>query len=114
MTLKLKHELGVTAVMNFQTELDVVNNSQGCRRDPGETMTPETMTHLYKDCSMAYVWIPTPDMSTEGEEEERGVQGETGYGQESTVLLRKRLEERLEKVNSICSIQSVPKRYKRF
>ncbi|XP_041831840.1 laforin isoform X1 [Melanotaenia boesemani] len=65
-TIKMKHELGITAVMNFQTEWDVVNNSHGCRRNPEETMTPETMMHLYKDCGLSYVWIPTPDMSTEG------------------------------------------------
>lgn len=68
-TVKMRHELGITAVMNFQTEWDVVNNSSGCRRNEGEAMTPETMMHLYKDCGLAYVWIPTPDMSTEGEEE---------------------------------------------
>ncbi|XP_007233475.2 laforin [Astyanax mexicanus] len=65
-TLKLKHELGVTAVMNFQTEWDILNNSHGCRRNPDDHMTPETMMHLYRDCGLAYVWIPTPDMSTEG------------------------------------------------
>ncbi|XP_039527246.1 laforin isoform X1 [Pimephales promelas] len=65
-TLKLKQELGVTAVMNFQTEWDVINNSHGCRRDLSQPMTPETMTHLYKDCGLSYIWIPTPDMSTEG------------------------------------------------
>ncbi|KAL7859199.1 hypothetical protein SRHO_G00143460, partial [Serrasalmus rhombeus] len=51
--------------MNFQTEWDVLNNSHGCRRNPDEAMTPETMMHLYRDCGLAYVWIPTPDMSTE-------------------------------------------------
>lgn len=66
-TVKMKHELGITAVMNFQTEWDVVNNSSGCRRDGGEVMTPEVMMNLYKDCGLVYVWIPTPDMSTEGE-----------------------------------------------
>ncbi|XP_041952210.1 laforin isoform X2 [Alosa sapidissima] len=65
-TMKLKRELCVTAVMNFQTEWDVINNSHGCRRDNAEPMTPETMTRLYSDCDMSYVWIPTPDMSTEG------------------------------------------------
>ncbi|XP_058468859.1 laforin [Solea solea] len=65
-TIKMKHELGITAVMNFQTESDLVNNSYGCRRNPGEAMTPETMMHLYKDCGIVYVWLPTPDMSTEG------------------------------------------------
>lgn len=65
-TLKLKQELGVTAVMNFQTEWDVVNNSHGCRCDLSQPMTPETMMHLYRDCGIAYIWIPTPDMSTEG------------------------------------------------
>ncbi|XP_042359023.1 laforin isoform X1 [Plectropomus leopardus] len=65
-TIKMKHELGITAVMNFQTEWDVVNNSSGCRRNLGEAMTTETMMHLYKDCGLVYVWLPTPDMSTEG------------------------------------------------
>lgn len=65
----MKHDLGVTAVMNFQTEWDVVNNSYDCRRHPSETMTPETMMHLYKDCGLVYVWLPTPDMSTEGKQE---------------------------------------------
>ncbi|XP_022073074.1 laforin [Acanthochromis polyacanthus] len=65
-TIKMKHELGITAVMNFQTEWDVVNNSEGCRRNPEEAMTPETMMHLYKDSGLVYVWMPTPDMSTEG------------------------------------------------
>ncbi|XP_068614067.1 laforin-like [Brachionichthys hirsutus] len=65
-TVKMKHELGITAVMNFQTESDVVNNSSGCRRNSEEDMTPETMRHLYKDCGLVYVWLPTPDMSTEG------------------------------------------------
>lgn len=65
-TLQMKHELGITAVMNFQTESDVVNNSCGCRRNPEEAMSPETMMHLYKDTGLAYLWMPTPDMSTEG------------------------------------------------
>ncbi len=68
-TIKMRYELGVTAVMNFQTEWDVVNNSSGCRRNTGEAMTPETMMHLYKDCGLVYVWLPTPDMSTEGKED---------------------------------------------
>lgn len=67
-TVKMKHELGVTAVMNFQTDEDVMNNSSGCRRNAEEVMTPETMMHLYRDCGLAYVWLPTPDMSTEGKE----------------------------------------------
>ncbi|KAJ8355717.1 hypothetical protein SKAU_G00185110 [Synaphobranchus kaupii] len=29
-------------------------------------MTPDTMAHLYRDCGLAYLWIPTPDMSTDG------------------------------------------------
>lgn len=65
-TIKMKHELGITAVMNFQTEWDVVNNSCGCRRNADEAMAPEVMMDLYKDCGLAYVWLPTPDMSTEG------------------------------------------------
>uniref|UniRef100_A0A3Q3XBA7 Uncharacterized protein n=1 Tax=Mola mola TaxID=94237 RepID=A0A3Q3XBA7_MOLML len=65
-TIKMKHELGITAVMNFQTEWDVVNNSRGCRRNADEAMAPEVMMDLYKDCGLAYVWLPTPDMSTEG------------------------------------------------
>lgn len=67
MTVKMKHELGISAVMNFQTEWDVVTNSSGCRRDGGEAMTPEVMMNLYKDTGLVYVWIPTSDMSTEGE-----------------------------------------------
>ncbi|XP_061563150.1 laforin [Cololabis saira] len=65
-SIKMKRELGITAVMNFQTDWDVVNNSHGCRRNPEETMTPETMMQLYKDSGLVYVWMPTPDMSTEG------------------------------------------------
>ncbi|XP_015203911.1 laforin [Lepisosteus oculatus] len=65
-TVKMKHELGVTAVMNFQTEWDVVQNSSGCRRKKSEAMTPDTMMELYRDYGLVYVWIPTPDMSTEG------------------------------------------------
>lgn len=65
-TLKLKQELGVTAVMNFQTEWDVINNSHGCRRDLSQPMTPETMMHLYRDSGLSYIWMPTQDMSTEG------------------------------------------------
>ncbi|XP_041043592.1 laforin [Carcharodon carcharias] len=64
-TIKLKHELGVTAVMNFQTEWDVVNNSCGCNHK-AEPMKPEFMMELYKDTGLAYTWMPTPDMSTEG------------------------------------------------
>ncbi|KAM9156648.1 laforin isoform 2-T2 [Pangshura tecta] len=64
-TIKLKHELGVTAVMNFQTEWDVVQNSWGCNRYP-EPMSPEVLMKLYKEEGLAYVWMPTPDMSTEG------------------------------------------------
>lgn len=64
----MKHELGITAVMNFQTEWDVVNNSGGCRRNLMEAMTPETLMHLYKDYGIVYVWLPTPDMSTEGKD----------------------------------------------
>lgn len=66
MTIKMKHELGITAVMNFQTEWDVVNNSGGCARNGAEPMTPEVMMDLYRESGLVYVWIPTPDMSTEG------------------------------------------------
>ncbi|XP_061899492.1 laforin [Entelurus aequoreus] len=65
-TIKMKHDLGITAVMNFQTEGDVMNNSHGCRRNLGDAMTVDTMMHLYNDCGLVYVWMPTPDMSTEG------------------------------------------------
>lgn len=64
-TIKLKHELGVTAVMNFQTESDIVQNSWGCNRYP-EPMSPEILMKLYKEEGLAYVWLPTADMSTEG------------------------------------------------
>ncbi|CAG03589.1 unnamed protein product, partial [Tetraodon nigroviridis] len=65
-TIKMKYELGITAVMNFQTEADVINNSGGCTRSGAEATTPEVMMDLYKESGLAYVWIPTPDMSTEG------------------------------------------------
>lgn len=71
-TIKMKHELGITAVMNFQTEWDVINNSSGCARNSAEPMTPEVMMDLYKESGLVYVWIPTPDMSTEGKKEFRG------------------------------------------
>uniref|UniRef100_A0A8C2VBB5 EPM2A glucan phosphatase, laforin n=2 Tax=Chinchilla lanigera TaxID=34839 RepID=A0A8C2VBB5_CHILA len=64
-TIKLKHELGITAVMNFQTEWDIVQNSAGCNRYP-EPMTPDTMIRLYREEGLVYIWLPTPDMSTEG------------------------------------------------
>ncbi|XP_066034999.1 laforin isoform X2 [Chamaea fasciata] len=64
-TIKLKHELGVTAVMNFQTESDIIQNSWGCNRYP-EPMSPEILMKLYKEEGLAYVWLPTADMSTEG------------------------------------------------
>ena len=63
-TIKLKHELGITAVMNFQTEWDIIQNSSGCNRYP-EPMTPDTMMKLYKEEGLAYIWMPTPDMGTE-------------------------------------------------
>ncbi|XP_049612646.1 laforin isoform X2 [Syngnathus scovelli] len=65
MTIKMKHDLGISAVMNFQTEDDVVNNSHGCRENLDEAMTPDSVMKLYNRCGLAYVWIPTPDMSTE-------------------------------------------------
>uniref|UniRef100_A0A2K5J453 EPM2A glucan phosphatase, laforin n=3 Tax=Colobus angolensis palliatus TaxID=336983 RepID=A0A2K5J453_COLAP len=67
-TIKLKHELGITAVMNFQTEWDIVQNSSGCNRYP-EPMTPDTMIKLYREEGLAYIWMPTPDMSTEGKDQ---------------------------------------------
>lgn len=74
MTIKMKYELGVTAVMNFQTEWDVVNNSSGCTRNSAEPMTPEVMMDLYKESGLVYIWTPTPDMSTEGKQEFQGIQ----------------------------------------
>ncbi|XP_023692627.1 laforin [Paramormyrops kingsleyae] len=65
-TVKMKHELSVTAVLNLQTEWDVVNNCKGCRGHSAGEVSPDTMELLYKECGMAYVWIPTPDMSTQG------------------------------------------------
>ncbi|XP_044279197.1 laforin [Varanus komodoensis] len=64
-TVKMKHELRITAVMNFQTEWDIVQNSWGCNRYP-EPMSPEVLMKLYKEEGLVYVWMPTPDMSTEG------------------------------------------------
>lgn len=51
--------------MNFQTEWDIIQNSSGCNRYP-EPMTPDTMMKLYKEEGLSYIWMPTPDMSTEG------------------------------------------------
>ncbi|XP_043857557.1 laforin isoform X3 [Dromiciops gliroides] len=64
-TIKMKHELKVTAVINFQTEWDIIQNSSGCNRYP-EPMSPDTMIRLYKEEGISYIWLPTPDMSTEG------------------------------------------------
>lgn len=75
MTIKMKHELGITAVMNFQTEWDVVNNSSGCARSGAEPMTPDVMMDLYRESGLAYVWIPTRDMSTEGRKDFEGHSG---------------------------------------
>uniref|UniRef100_A0A8C7LS99 Tyrosine specific protein phosphatases domain-containing protein n=1 Tax=Oncorhynchus mykiss TaxID=8022 RepID=A0A8C7LS99_ONCMY len=55
-TLKLKEELGVTMLVNFQKEGDVVNIFSGYYRDPGQDMTPETMIHLYRDCRLR-LWM---------------------------------------------------------
>ncbi|XP_056437079.1 laforin isoform X2 [Gadus chalcogrammus] len=52
-TIKLKHELGVTAVMNFQTETDVATNCQGCSLNSEDPATTETMMQLYRDCGLA-------------------------------------------------------------
>ncbi|XP_063297228.1 laforin [Pelobates fuscus] len=63
-TIKMKHELGITAVLNFQTEWDIVHNSRGCNPYP-DNMSQETMIRMYKEAGLKYVWIPTADMSTE-------------------------------------------------
>ncbi|XP_043830471.1 laforin-like isoform X2 [Dromiciops gliroides] len=64
-TIKMKHELRVTAVMNFQTEGDIIQNSSGCNRYP-EPMSPDTMIRLYREEGIDYEWLPTADLSTEG------------------------------------------------
>lgn len=51
--------------MNFQTEEDIVQNSSGCNHSQ-ERMTANTLMKLYKKEGLAYIWMPTPDMSTEG------------------------------------------------
>lgn len=71
-TIKLKHELGITAVMNFQTEWDIVQNSSGCNRY-SEPMSPDTMMKLYREEGLVYIWMPTPDMSTEGKDQKNSV-----------------------------------------
>ncbi|XP_077443831.1 laforin [Stigmatopora argus] len=65
-TVKMKHDLGISAVINFQTEDDVSSNSHGCGQNLDGAMTPDAMARLYKSCGLVYVWMPTPDMSTEG------------------------------------------------
>ena len=72
--IKMKYELGITAVMNFQTEWDVIKNSSGCTHNDAEPMTPEVMMALYKESGLLYIWMPTPDMSTEGKKELRETQ----------------------------------------
>ncbi|XP_043830433.1 laforin-like [Dromiciops gliroides] len=64
-TIKIKRELRVTAVMNFQTEGDILQNSSGCNPYP-EPMSPGTMIRLYKEEGIEYIWLPPPDGSTEG------------------------------------------------
>ncbi|XP_043830538.1 laforin-like [Dromiciops gliroides] len=64
-TIKMKHELRVTAVMNFQTKWDIMQNSSGCNRYP-EPMSPDTMIRLYEEEGIQYLWLPTPELSTEG------------------------------------------------
>uniref|UniRef100_UPI00358F90D6 laforin n=1 Tax=Myxine glutinosa TaxID=7769 RepID=UPI00358F90D6 len=63
-TTILRHDLAVTAIMNFQTEHDLATNSAGCA--PGQQVTVDTMSALCHQAEMVYIWIPTPDMSTEG------------------------------------------------
>jgi len=56
-------EMGVTVVMNFQTEADCAKN---CVQDTGMEMNVLAVKDLYDDVGIQYIWLPTWDMSTSG------------------------------------------------
>jgi len=55
--------LGITVVVNFQTEEDCRKN---CVADIGMEEDPMAVSRLYESRGMEYIWMPTFDMSTDG------------------------------------------------
>jgi len=63
---KLRDELKVTCLLNFQTHEDAKNNFPDPEHFPEwDKRTPQVIYDLFKEYSLAYVWIPTTDMSTQ-------------------------------------------------
>lgn len=60
--------LGITAVVTLQTSADILQNCRGiCSVDINdEQKMVEEVAKLYQQHGIAFVWLPTPDMSTEG------------------------------------------------
>lgn len=59
----LKSSLGVTVVVNFQTEEDCKRN---CVAGIGMEEDAHAVSRLYASLGMEYIWLPTFDMSTDG------------------------------------------------
>ena len=57
------HSLGVTVVVNFQTEEDCKRN---CVAGIGMEEDPLAVSRIYDSRGMQYIWMPTFDMSTDG------------------------------------------------
>ena len=57
------HSLGVTVVVNFQTEEDCKRN---CVSGIGMEEDPMAVSRVYESKGMQYIWMPTFDMSTDG------------------------------------------------
>ncbi|XP_035692899.1 laforin-like [Branchiostoma floridae] len=57
----MKTALGVTAVINLQREEDVCADSAGCCPGVPSTDVPDSLSQLYKDHGISYVWIPAND-----------------------------------------------------
>ncbi|CAJ1333330.1 unnamed protein product [Effrenium voratum] len=55
--------LGVTCVVNFQTEEDCKRN---CVAGIGMEEDPLAVSRIYESKGMQYIWMPTFDMSTDG------------------------------------------------
>ncbi|XP_078589706.1 laforin-like [Branchiostoma floridae x Branchiostoma japonicum] len=63
-TKDMKQVMGTTAVMNFQMDYDLWNNSADCC--PQGADVPRYIYEVYRQNGISYVWMPTADMSTEG------------------------------------------------
>uniref|UniRef100_A0A0G4FKJ9 CBM20 domain-containing protein n=1 Tax=Chromera velia CCMP2878 TaxID=1169474 RepID=A0A0G4FKJ9_9ALVE len=62
----LKRDLGVTALFNLQTEEDALNNYPDPKSHPTmEGRTTDHVEEVAKRRGLAYVWMPTTDMSTQ-------------------------------------------------